>query len=105
MSGGSMDYVYYHVDDAASMCEDVELAELLRDAAEVLHDEEWWQSGDYSEDAYRESLAKFKSKWFKGNRADRLKGYVDAEIERCRKRCYSIIGPVTPDDVLRGEGE
>lgn len=105
MSGGSMDYVYYHVDEAASMCEDVELSDLLHDASKVLHDEEWWRSSDYSEDTYRKSLAEFKTKWFKGDRADRLKGYVDAEIERCRKRCYSIIGPVTIDDVLRGEGE
>ena len=104
MSGGSMDYIYYHVDEAASMCEDVELSELLYDASKVLHDEEWWKSCDYSEDTYRESLAEFKAKWFKGDRADRLKGYVDKEIERCRKRCYSIIGPVTIDDVLRGEG-
>jgi hypothetical protein len=103
MSGGSMDYIYCQVDEAASMCEDVELSDLLHDAAKVLHDEEWWKSGDCGEDAYRKSLAKFKAKWFKGDRAGRLKGYVDAEIERCRKRCYSIIGPVA-DDVLRGEG-
>lgn len=105
MSGGSMDYIYYRVEEAASMCEDAELADLLRDAANVLHDEEWWESGDCSEDTYRESLAEFKAKWFKGDRADRLKGYVDKEIARCRKRCYSIIGPVTLDDVLREEGE
>lgn len=105
MSGGSMDYVCYHVEDASRMCDDVELAELLRDAANVLHDEEWWKSCDYSEDVYRESLAEFKEKWFKGNRAERLKGYVDKEIGRCRKQCYSIIGPVTADGALRGEGD
>ena len=104
MSGGSMDYVCYHVDEAASMCEDVEFSDLLHDASKVLHDEEWWKSGDYSEDEYRESLAEFKAKWFKGNRADRLKIYVDKEIDRCRKRCYSIIGPVTAAGLLRGKG-
>lgn len=40
MSGGSMDYVYAHVVDAAGMTHDPEFAELLRDAAKVLHDEE-----------------------------------------------------------------
>lgn len=105
MSGGSMDYICYRVGEAAGMCEDVELAELLRDTAQVLHDEEWWESGDYNEDRYRESLAEFKAKWFKGGRVDRLKGYVDKEIELCRKRCYSIIGPAMINDVLRGEGE
>lgn len=103
MSGGSMDYICYRVSDAAGMCEDVELAELLRDAADVLHDEEWWMSGDCSEDEYRKSLDEFKAKWFKGDRENRLKGYVDKEIARCRKRCYSILGSMTIDDVLRGK--
>jgi hypothetical protein len=105
MSGGSMDYICYRVDEAASICEDVELSDLLHDASKVLHDEEWWKSCDYSEDTYRESLAEFKAKWFKGDRAGRLKDYVDKEIENCRKRCYSIIGPMAVDDVLRGEGD
>ena len=92
MSGGSMDYIYYQVDEAAGMCEDVELSDLLRDAAHVLHEQEWWESCDISEDAYREALAEFKAKWFGGDRRERLKGYVDKEINRCRARCYSIIG-------------
>ena len=92
MSGGSMDYVCYRVDDAASMTGDAEFAEMLRDAAKVLHAEEWWRSCDSSEDEYREELASFKSKWFGSDRAERLRGYVDREIERARKRCYDLIG-------------
>lgn len=92
MSGGSMDYIYIKVEEASGMCEDAELAELLSDAAKVLHDEEWWRSADCTEDEYRESLAEFKAKWFEGDRADRLKGYVEEELEQCRKQCYSIIG-------------
>ena len=103
MSGGSMDYICYRVDEAAGMCEDVELADLLRDAAKVLYDQEWWESCDYNEDEYRKSLAEFKAKWFEGDRADRLKGYVDKEIERCRKRCYSIIGSADVPSVEGGK--
>jgi len=92
MSGGSMDYIYFQVEEAASMCEDAELSDLLRDAAHVLHEEEWWKSNDKSIDDYLEALAEFKAKWFGGDRSERLKGYVDKEINRCRERCYSIIG-------------
>lgn len=92
MSGGSMDYIYFQVEEAASMCDDAELSDLLRDAAHVLHEEEWWKSGDTSMDDYFEALAEFKAKWFGVDRRDRLKGYVDKEINRCRERCYSIIG-------------
>ena len=92
MSGGSMDYIYFQVEEAASMCEDAELSDLLQDAAHVLHEEEWWKSNDKGIDDYHEALAEFKAKWFGQDRCERLKGYVDREINRCRERCYSIIG-------------
>lgn len=92
MSGGSMDYVCYHVEDAASMTHDPELAELLRDAAKVLHDEEWWMSADTCKETYLETLAEFKAKWFGGDRDERLRGYIDKDIERLRGELYSLIG-------------
>ena len=92
MSGGSMNYVYVHVDEAASMTSDRELSELLHDAAKVLHAEEWWYSADSSEAEYRAELAAFKSKWFAGDRCERLKSYVDDQLNRARRECYSLIG-------------
>lgn len=92
MSGGSMNYVCYQVEDAASMTQDPEFAELLHDAAKVLHAEEWWHSADSSEDEYRAELAAFKSKWFAGDRCERLKTYVDDQLNRARRECYSLIG-------------
>lgn len=79
MSGGSMNYICFRVEEAASMCEDAELSDLLWDAAHVLHEQEWWESCDISEDAYREALAEFKAKWFGGDHRERLKGYADKE--------------------------
>lgn len=92
MSGGSMNYVCYQVEDAASMTHDPEFAELLRDAAKVLHDEEWWLSCDTSKETYLETLAAFKAKWFCGDRAERLKGYIDKDIEKLREELYALIG-------------
>ena len=92
MSGGSMDYVCYRVEDAASMTRDPEFAELLRDAARVLHDEEWWLSCDTSKETYLESLAAFKAKWFGGDRTERLKGYIDKDMARLRAELYALIG-------------
>ena len=92
MSGGSMDYVCYQVESAASMTNDQEFAEMLRDAAKVLHDEEWWQSCDTSRETYLETLAAFKAKWFCGDRTERLKGYIDKDIEKMREELYALIG-------------
>ena len=93
MSGGSYDYVYYKLsDECEGRMYDAEMNDLIKDLCEVLHDLEWWQSGDISEDSYRKTLAKFKAKWFKGNRKERLKGYIDEQIGMVRSQLYSLIG-------------
>lgn len=93
MSGGSYDYVCYKL---SNECEgrmyDTEMNDLVRDLAGVLHDLEWWQSGDYSEDQYRETVSEFKKKWFKGDRTNRLKGYIDDQIDTVRRQLYSLMG-------------
>ena len=71
---------------------DAEMDDMINDLAKVLKALEWWQSADYSEDAYRKELAKFKAKWFKGNRKERLKGYIDEQIGIVRGQLYSLIG-------------
>lgn len=71
---------------------DAEMNDMINDLAEVLHALELWQSADCSEEAYRKELAKFKAKWFKGNRKERLKGYIDEQIGIVRGQLYSLIG-------------
>ena len=90
MSGGSMDYVCYRVEDAASMTGDVEFSEMLRDAAKVLHAEEWWRSCDSSEEEYLKELSEFKAKWFKGTREERLKRIINEELDRFKSRLNEL---------------
>lgn len=92
MSGGSMDYIYYKVDEAGDLAEDKEIKELLWDLSKLLKEQEWWWSSDTTEEDYREELAKFKQKWFKSNREERLRGYVDEQLDATKKELYSMIG-------------
>lgn len=93
MSGGSYNYIYSRLsEECKNRMYDVEMDDLIKDLCEVLHDLEWWQSCDSSEEEYRESLAKFKAKWFKDNRQERLKGYIDDQISIVRKQLYDLIG-------------
>ena len=93
MSGGSYSYIYSTL---STECEgrmyDAEMEDLIKDLCEVLHALEWWQSGDYSEKSYRKELAKFKTKWFKEDRTERLKKYIDEQIGVTRSQLYSLIG-------------
>lgn len=71
MSGGSYDYMYSRVEEEyVDRMFDLQLNTMMKDLADLLHDLEWWQSGDYSEETYRESVNKFKKKWIKQTKID-----------------------------------
>lgn len=93
MSGGSYSYIYSSLkEECAGAMYDAEMNDMIEDLCDVLHDLEWWQSGDSSEAKYRETLAKFKKKWFQGDREERLKGYIDKQIGVVRHELYALIG-------------
>ncbi len=67
MSGGSHNYIYSKLlVECEDEMHDEEMNAMIKDFCDVLHDLEWWQSADYSEDKYRETVSKFKKKWFNG---------------------------------------
>jgi len=93
MSGGSYAYIYSRLsEECENRMYDAEMDDLIKDLCKVLHDLEWWQSGDTSEGQYRKTLSAFKKKWFKGDREQRLKGYIDGQIGIVRSQLYSLIG-------------
>ena len=94
MSGGCMGYLYSSVQDyCVGYMQDAELDDLMKDLVKVLHDLEWWQDCDIGEEDYRNTVAYFKTKWFKGNRNERLKGYIDEKMEKMRKELYELVQP------------
>ena len=93
MSGGSYNYIASTLSEECSgAMYDAEMNDMIEDLVEVLHDLEWWQSGDSGEKNYRETLAKFKKKWFQGDREERLKGYIDKQVGIVRNELYKMIG-------------
>lgn len=62
---------------------DSQLNAMMNDLCELLHDLEWWQSCDYSEDTYRESVKKFKKKWFRQTKID-VQKQIESEFERTK---------------------
>ena len=100
MSGGSYNYIYSRLEEECDgRMYDAEMNDLIRDLCEVLHDLEWWQSCDTSEEKYRETLERFKTKWFKGDREQRLKEYIDEQIDIVRHQLYSLIGEPQESEV------
>ena len=105
MSGGSMDYSGYKVEEyAVGMMEDAEVNDLMKDVSKLLHDCEWYHSGDTCEATYRKSAAKFKAKWFgkTAQRSKRLEKLIDEKINQVRKECRQMIGFVEEDGGSEG---
>jgi hypothetical protein len=90
MSGGSYNYTCYRVEEEyVGRMFDPELGEMMNDLCEVLHDLEWWQSSDIGEEQYRETVQKFKDKWF-GHRDERLRELVKSELAKVQETIEKI---------------
>lgn len=84
MSGGSYNYMYCRINDEyVDRMFDSQLNSMMKDLVDVLHDLEWWQSCDYSEETYRESVKKFKKKWFKQTKID-VQKQIESEFEKTK---------------------
>lgn len=104
MSGGSMNYVYTHLEyECVGHMGDMELDNLMKDIAKLVHDREWYLSGDICEETYNETVRMFKRKWFEAPRTTRLREYIDNMFLKTHNECLSLIGEVEPsnDPVLK----
>ena len=92
MSGGSLDYIYYKVDEAADSIDSRTenplyraFAEHLRMVSVALHDVEWEFSGDYGEGEAEEMVKKVLGDSADKKAMDILKTDAEELIKRIEK--------------------
>lgn len=86
MSGGSLDYFFYKLEEHAKDLGDKELNELVADLATLFHGREWYLSGDTGEGDWNESRDAFKAKWFtEHGRQERIEKYLAEFAEEVRQ--------------------
>ena len=101
MSGGRFNYQdmtlkdeifgYAKRDEIQNVFEDREITELIYDVFDLIHDYDWYASGDTSKTTYLEAKAEFKKKWL-DNRGVRVKRIVDDAIMNVKKELYETYG-------------
>ena len=92
MSGGSMNYACYTIEEQARYLEDRELIDIAKDMAKLFHDAEWWHSSDIDEKDYRETVKWFKDKWLRnGNVDERLRGYINQIFDDAKQECKLLV--------------
>lgn len=95
MSGGHFEYkdsslrneIFNWCDECWNALEDREISELTWDLLNLLHDYDWYRSGDTCKETYLAAKAKFKKKWF-SNRGVRVRRIVDEAMEQMKKELY-----------------
>lgn len=93
MSGGSKDYTYCKVDEYfCGQMHDKELDDMMDDIVSLMKELEWFESGDTPEADYFKEVKRFKDKWFKTTRTERLKGYIDGSIDKTKQDLYRLLG-------------
>lgn len=99
MSGGRFEYIDSSLKDAifgwtdtpGNVFEDREISDLVWDVLNLIHDYDWYASGDTSKETYLKAKAEFKKKWM-SNRGVRVKRIVDEAIQRTKDELYETFG-------------
>lgn len=95
MSGGHFNYVDSRLkdeifgwgDNPTNVFEDLEISELVWDILNLIHDFDWYKSGDTSKETYLRAKADFKKKWM-DNRGVRVRRIVDEALQRTKDELY-----------------
>ena len=116
MSGGLFDYKDLNLKDEifgwnrekGNVFEDKEITELIYDVFGLIHEFDWYQSGDTDEGDYFEAKRNFKEKWFETPAEIRVQKIIDNSVEELREELYktfdvnkTFTNTVDEDEVLR----
>lgn len=99
MSGGRFDYIdsrckseIFGWDDRfRNVFEDREISELIFDVFDLIHDYDWYASGDTGEGKWLTAKDAFKKKWLKRD-DERVKRVIDNAIDEVRGELYKTYG-------------
>lgn len=71
--------------------EDREISELVWDVLDLIHEFDWYKSGDTDEKTWLKEKTEFKKKWF-SNRGVRVRRIVDEALAQTREELYKTFG-------------
>lgn len=99
MSGGHFNYkddslkgeIFDYASEPTDKFEDMEISHLVWDVLTLIHDYDWYVSGDTGPDDYHRAKEKFKEKWFKTNRSERLAKIIDTRLDDVREELRAML--------------
>jgi elongation factor P hydroxylase len=99
MSGGHFNYkdgdlkseIFGYGDETSNEFEDMEVSHLVWDVLTLIHDYDWYVSGDTGAGDYHTAKQKFKEKWFKADRSERLAKIIDEKLDDVREELKAML--------------
>ena len=96
MSGGYFNYldsqlkseIFAWTDRYNNVFEDKQISALVWDVLDLIHEFDWYKSGDNSRDTYLKAKSDFKKKWLSDNSTERTKMFVDETLADLKKELY-----------------
>lgn len=96
MSGGYFDYkdrdlkneIFGWDKEHVNVFEDREITELVLDVLNLIHEFDWYKSGDTDERYYLMAKKAFKEKWLEPPVESRVMRVIDESVEELRKDLY-----------------
>lgn len=82
----------YDYDKPTNVFEDWEISELVWDVFNLIHDFDWYASGDTCKETYLKQKAAFKKKWFQNNRKDRIKRIIEESLSETKRELFETFG-------------
>lgn len=98
MSGGHWNYIdnrlkneiFDFSDKPSNQFEDMEISQLVWDVLELMHDYDWYASGDTAKSDYIKAKNAFKIKWF-GGRSERIEGIVEKRLAEIKSELKEML--------------
>ena len=98
MSGGRFDYrdseLKYEIfgyGELRDVFYDKEISELVWDVLNLIHDFDWYTSGDTCKETWLKKKQEFKQKWF-GDRDERVERIVRETLAAAKQELYETFG-------------
>lgn len=70
--------------------EDVVISNIIHDMFDLMHEFDWYKSGDTNENTYKKAVADFKKKWFKDTKLTFGK-LIDEQVKALEERLKTAL--------------
>lgn len=99
MSGGHFNYqdsglkneIFDWANKPSNQFEDMEISYLVWDLLDLIHEYDWYISGDTGRESWLKAKKEFKAKWLKGERSKQLEEIIDARTKEVAEELKEML--------------